>query len=533
MGSGVCFTFTSDLKHSLTGGTTIDVFLAHPDTEAPPRHRGRLLLIAGAATLVLAAIVLLWGASAYGSSLEAEERFLPGLQVAGIDVGDRTYAEVEAELTELAESWLDHTVLIDHPQRHWRVSPRELQAATDLDQVLATANQLNAEVSLATLTGVRWLGQELDAALELSLLVPEEDLHAFVDRVAGRIDRDPTDATARWIGGAATTIAHRDGEQVDRETFATTLREAFESRTEVVVPDSSVVGAEVTDVDVDAVLPTVQASGDATLDRAVELTTEEQSFPVTARELGGVPDVAPALVAALAGDGDAEQPPGGQLPLSIDEDAAAEFVAEVAAEADVAPRNATLDTSSGWVRVVRGAFGEAVDQRAATDDLLTALTGDLDAVALHFDPVEPAITSANYRQVLLVRQSDRRVYLYRDGEIIRDWPVAVGTGGSPTPTGTFVVGAKRFEPTWVNPAPDRWGRDMPARIGPGPNNPLGLRALNWNRPGGGDTLIRFHGTPNTGSIGRAASNGCVRMYNSDVIELYDLVGSGTTIVSLG
>lgn len=483
--------------------------------------------------LALALTALLWGASAYGSSLETEQRYVPGMQVAGIEVGDRSYAEVEAELTELAESWLDHTVLIDHPQRHWRISPRELQATTDLDEVLATAQQFNAEVSLASLTGVRWLGQEVDTALELNLLVPEDELQAFVDRLAGRIDRDPTNASARWIAGAATTIDHRDGEQVDREAFAATLLAAFDARTPVVVPDSSVVDAEVTDAHVDEVLPAVQASGDATLDRTVALTTDEQRFPVTARALDGVPDLAPALEAALAAEADGvEHEPTDRLPLRLEEDPAAAFVAEVAEQVDVAPRNATLDTSTGWVQIVRGEFGEAVDQPAATDGLLAALTSDQDAVALHFDPVEPAITSANYHQVLLVRQSDRRVYLYRDGEIIRSWPVAVGTGGSPTPTGTFVVGAKRFEPTWVNPAPDRWGRDMPARIGPGPTNPLGLRALNWNIPGGGDTLIRFHGTPNTASIGRAASNGCVRMYNRDVIELYDLVTSGTTIVSL-
>jgi lipoprotein-anchoring transpeptidase ErfK/SrfK len=61
---------------------------------------------------------------------------------------------------------------------------------------------------------------------------------------------------------------------------------------------------------------------------------------------------------------------------------------------------------------------------------------------------------------------------------------------------------------------------------------LGVRALNWNRPGGGDTLIRFHGTPNEASIGTASSNGCVRMFNADVIELYDLVPSGVTILSV-
>jgi lipoprotein-anchoring transpeptidase ErfK/SrfK len=72
---------------------------------------------------------------------------------------------------------------------------------------------------------------------------------------------------------------------------------------------------------------------------------------------------------------------------------------------------------------------------------------------------------------------------------------------------------------------------MPAQIGPGPDNPLGARAINWNR-NGADTLIRFHGTPNEDSIGEAASAGCVRMFNDDVIELYDLVETGMTIVSV-
>ena len=71
---------------------------------------------------------------------------------------------------------------------------------------------------------------------------------------------------------------------------------------------------------------------------------------------------------------------------------------------------------------------------------------------------------------------------------------------------------------------------MPEKIGPGPDNPLGLRALNWMQDGW-DTLIRVHGTANVSSIGNAASHGCVRMTNPDVIELFDLVDTGTVILS--
>ena len=55
---------------------------------------------------------------------------------------------------------------------------------------------------------------------------------------------------------------------------------------------------------------------------------------------------------------------------------------------------------------------------------------------------------------------------------------------------------------------------------------MGLRALNWSAP-----AIRFHGTAATYSLGYNASHGCVRMSNSDVIELYDIVDVGTPIVS--
>jgi len=82
-------------------------------------------------------------------------------------------------------------------------------------------------------------------------------------------------------------------------------------------------------------------------------------------------------------------------------------------------------------------------------------------------------------------------------------------------------------PTWVNPSPDTWGKDLPASIPPGPNNPLGLRAINWDAP-----AIRFHGTQALYSLGYNASHGCVRMANEDVIELYDLIDVGTPIVSV-
>jgi lipoprotein-anchoring transpeptidase ErfK/SrfK len=196
-----------------------------------------------------------------------------------------------------------------------------------------------------------------------------------------------------------------------------------------------------------------------------------------------------------------------------------------------AARDAALDYSSGRIEIVEEQDGRAVERSLAVAALQDAVADSADAVELPVAAVAPEVTTDAYHKVLLVRQDERRLYLYLDGEVQREWPVAIGMGGSPTPTGEFTVGAKRNGPTWYNPAPNGWGANMPRVIGPGPNNPLGLRALNWDRDGY-DTLIRFHGTSNVGSIGRAASRGCVRLTNPDVIELFDAVPSGTPIVSI-
>jgi lipoprotein-anchoring transpeptidase ErfK/SrfK len=66
---------------------------------------------------------------------------------------------------------------------------------------------------------------------------------------------------------------------------------------------------------------------------------------------------------------------------------------------------------------------------------------------------------------------------------------------------------------------------MPARIGPGPSNPLGTRALALNAPG-----ILIHATPDVASIGYSASHGCVRMAPGDEQDLFGRVGVGTPVV---
>lgn len=126
---------------------------------------------------------------------------------------------------------------------------------------------------------------------------------------------------------------------------------------------------------------------------------------------------------------------------------------------------------------------------------------------------------ANARLVLSV--SKRTLSLYNGDALIKSYPVAVGMGGGfSTPIGHFFLKKKEINPTWYPPA---WA-DVAEPVRPGPNNPLGNRRLLLNIPAYG-----IHGTNKPSSIGKAVTHGCIRMYPSDILELYEVVSVGTKV----
>jgi lipoprotein-anchoring transpeptidase ErfK/SrfK len=92
--------------------------------------------------------------------------------------------------------------------------------------------------------------------------------------------------------------------------------------------------------------------------------------------------------------------------------------------------------------------------------------------------------------------------------------------------GTHKVSNKVKWPDWRPPAEMRQRRpDLPAFMAGGPDNPLGARAIYL-----GSSIYRIHGTNEPASIGKAASSGCIRMLNADVMELYANIRLGALVV---
>jgi len=99
-------------------------------------------------------------------------------------------------------------------------------------------------------------------------------------------------------------------------------------------------------------------------------------------------------------------------------------------------------------------------------------------------------------------------------------------------SGVAKIGAMKEWPEWI-PTPGEHERlgQLPARVSGGPHNPMGARGL-YLFANGKDTLFRIHGTNQPEYIGSAISSGCIRLTNEDVIDLYNRVKMGTTVVVL-
>lgn len=121
---------------------------------------------------------------------------------------------------------------------------------------------------------------------------------------------------------------------------------------------------------------------------------------------------------------------------------------------------------------------------------------------------------------LVLSISQRRVFAYQYDTVLGSFPVAVGKASTPTPTGEFTVFEMIEDPAWQNP----WTGEIRQ---PGADSALGVRWIGFAEMPNG--VIGFHGTPTVSSIGQAASNGCVRLRNEDVLALYALVEVGTPV----
>ncbi|SFQ99210.1 L,D-transpeptidase family protein [Desulfoscipio geothermicus] len=118
---------------------------------------------------------------------------------------------------------------------------------------------------------------------------------------------------------------------------------------------------------------------------------------------------------------------------------------------------------------------------------------------------------------IVIDKSTNRLQYWKDGILVKSFPIATGRDPSYTPEGLFKIVVKVVNPYYAR-------KNIP---GGSQQNPLGCRWLGLSIGGGG--IYGIHGTNNPASIGTYASAGCIRMHNRDVIWLYDHTPLGTPV----
>ena len=115
---------------------------------------------------------------------------------------------------------------------------------------------------------------------------------------------------------------------------------------------------------------------------------------------------------------------------------------------------------------------------------------------------------------IAVSTTAHRLRLYKSGRLVATFRAATGTGGTPTPLGTFFL-AELLAPTNAGYGPYAYGLSAFSDV---------LTSF-----GGGPGQIGLHGTSDTSSIGRSSSHGCIRLSNKDITTLAKLLPLGTPV----
>ena len=123
----------------------------------------------------------------------------------------------------------------------------------------------------------------------------------------------------------------------------------------------------------------------------------------------------------------------------------------------------------------------------------------------------------------LVDLSARWLLYMLGDEVVGAWQVGIGKPGHETRLGEFIAGEKETEPMWFRPGKD------PVPFGD-PENPLGTRWVAWMTPDGKKSSLGFHGTNEPESMGRAVSEGCIRMRNREVEVLFEVLPRDSRVI---
>ncbi|MBW3608155.1 MAG: L,D-transpeptidase/peptidoglycan binding protein [Actinobacteria bacterium] len=208
------------------------------------------------------------------------------------------------------------------------------------------------------------------------------------------------------------------------------------------------------------------------------------------------------------------------------------FVERIAKEQARKPVDSAMTITLTSVSVSHSRPGRRLAARdALVARLMRRMTSSTDERTLRAKTVKvPPKVNANavwdaQPIAVTVSRDGKQARVFRRGNLVKTYTVAVGTAEYPTPTGRYVVQTMQKNPAWNVPQSE-WAGALAGQTIPSgdPRNPLVARWIGINGS------VGFHGTASSGSLGTAASHGCIRMAPADVIDLYERVSTGTPVL---
>lgn len=140
-------------------------------------------------------------------------------------------------------------------------------------------------------------------------------------------------------------------------------------------------------------------------------------------------------------------------------------------------------------------------------------------------PTAHLLPSAERKGIVLNLGDQRLYYFVPDSDEVITYAIGIGSEGWLTPKGATKIVRKKANPAWYVPASIRKeDPTLPAVVPPGPENPLGTRALYLGWPS-----YLIHGTHRPRGVGRRVSHGCIRLYPEGIEHLFEIANKGTQV----
>jgi lipoprotein-anchoring transpeptidase ErfK/SrfK len=216
--------------------------------------------------------------------------------------------------------------------------------------------------------------------------------------------------------------------------------------------------------------------------------------------------------------------------VSYNQPAIEKLVKRVRKSINREPVDAKVDLSEGSVEPTTSKTGVRVKYNTLAKDVERTLLdpGNTKPVKVHTTVVEPKVSTKDlakkYPAILIIDRAAFKLTLYKNLKRAKTYGIAVGQVGLETPAGLYNIQNKAVDPAWHVPNSD-WAGDLAGQViaGDDPSNPIKARWMGIYDGAG------IHGTDAEGSIGTAASHGCIRMRIPEVKELYDQVPVGAPV----